>query len=95
MPPSYRTQIKIIADVLATARDYSGDEGVGVSVILRKANLSYSRLVKILDSLVSSGLLEEVEKKRGSKYKISSKGLEFLEVYSKFEEFAQSFGLRL
>ena len=40
-------------------------------------------------------MLEELEQKRGSKYRISKKGEEFLKAYSKFEEFASSYGLRL
>ncbi|MEM2338883.1 MAG: DUF4364 family protein, partial [Nitrososphaerales archaeon] len=77
-------------------RDYGNNgEGVGVTTLLRKANLSYSRLMKILKELVKSGLLEEIAQDKSSKYRISEKGLEFLEVYSRFEEFAQSFGLRL
>ncbi|MCS7115873.1 MAG: winged helix-turn-helix domain-containing protein [Nitrososphaerota archaeon] len=93
---TYRTQIKIIADILTTARDYdNNNEGVGVTILLRKANLSYSRLMKILKELVKSGLMEEVIGDKTSRYRISDRGREFLEVYSRFEEFAQSFGLRL
>lgn len=92
----YRTQMRIVAAVLTTARDYgNNNEGVGVTIILRKANLSYGRLIRILKELVSSGLLEEMGKIRGSRYRISEKGIIFLREYSRFEEFAQSFGLRL
>jgi len=92
----YRTQVKIIADILSVAGDPEyGNEGVGITTILRKANLSYSRLIKILNDLVSSGLIEEFSNGRNVRYRISDRGLEFLRVYSRFEEFAQSFGLRL
>ncbi|MCD6511928.1 MAG: DUF4364 family protein [Thaumarchaeota archaeon] len=92
----HRSQIRIIADVLSVVRDYDlSNDGIGVSIILRKANVSYSRLTKILSDLVRLGLLEELEQKRGSKYRISKKGEEFLKAYSKFEEFASSYGLRL
>ncbi len=91
---SYRTQVRIIADVLRTAKDYS-DDGVGITVLLRKANLSYSRLVKIVSTLVTSGLMEEVVMEKTSRYKISNKGVEFLQAYGRFEEFAKSFGLGL
>ena len=92
----HRSQIRIIADVLSVVRDYdSSNSGIGISLILRKANISYSRLSKMLGDLVKLGLLEELEQKRGSKYRISKKGEEFLRIYSKFEEFASSYGLRL
>ncbi|MBI2183494.1 MAG: transcriptional regulator [Thaumarchaeota archaeon] len=91
----YRTQMKIIADVLITVRDFGANEGgIGVTILLRKANVPYSRLVRILKDLVSSGLLEQSIVERGSRYKISQKGLHFLDGYEKFSEFAQSFGLR-
>jgi predicted transcriptional regulator len=44
---------------------------------------------------VGSGLLLELNKDKISKYMISEKGIQFLAAYSSFEDFAQSFGLRL
>ena len=92
---SYRTQVKIIADVLSAANMHYEDDGAGVTEILRKANLSYSRLVKMLKDLVSVGLLNETTNGKVIKYKLSNKGQEFLEIYGKFEAVACSFGLRL
>ena len=92
----YRTQVRIIADVLSTARDMnSGGDGVGVTMLLRKGNLSYSRMTKLLSELVGSGLLLELTGDKISKYMISQKGIQFLAAYYSFEDFAQSFGLRL
>lgn len=93
---TYRTQVKIVADVLSVARDFGDAEtGVGITTILRKANIPYSRLVKMLKELVSAGLLVEIENGRGSRYKISEDGIKFLQAYSRFEEFARAYGLRL
>ena len=92
----YRTQMRIIADVLSTARDQNSEgSGVGVTTLLRKGNMSYSRMTKLLTELVGSGLLLELNKDKISKYMISAKGIQFLAAYSSFEDFAQSFGLRL
>ncbi len=92
----YRTQVKIIADVLSTARDMNTEgNGVGITMLLRKGNLSYSRMSKLIFELVGSGLLEELAAEKAARYRISSKGLQFLSAYGQFEEFAQSFGLRL
>lgn len=93
---TYRTQVKIVADVLLVAKDdTNGAKGVGISTILRKANISYSRLAKLLGELVSSGLLVEIPQVRGSRYQISDRGIEFLQAYSRFEQFTEVFGLRL
>ncbi len=91
----YRTQVKIIADVLSATKDYSGEDGAGVTAIILRANLSYSRVAKILKDLVSAGLIEESFNGKVCKYRLSGKGEEFLQAYQKFEEFATSFGLRL
>lgn len=92
----YRTQVRIIADVLSTARDMNTEgNGVGVTTLLRKGNMSYSRMSKLLSELVGSGLLLELNAEKISKYMISERGIQFLVVYHQFEDFAQSFGLRL
>ena len=91
----YRTHVRIIADILNTARDNS-DNGAGVSitVLIRKANVSYARITKILGRLVDVGLLEEIPEDKASKYKISERGMEFLKAYGNFQNFVESFGLK-
>ena len=92
----YRTQVRIIADVLSTARDENSEgSGVGVTTLLRRGNMSYTRMSKLLSELVGSGLLLELSGDKISKYMISEKGIQFLAAYHSFEDFAQSFGLRL
>ena len=96
MAQQYRTQARIIADILSTARDMNVDDGgVGITTLLRKGNVSYSRMTKLISDLVGSGLLEETTAERAAKYKISEKGLRFLQEFSQFETFANSFGLHL
>ena len=92
----YRTHVRIIADILNTARDYS-DNGTGVSitVLIRRGNVSYGRIVKILGRLVDGGLIEEIPEDKTNKYKISERGMEFLKVYSNFQGFVESFGLKI
>ena len=56
----YRTHMKIIGDILATTRDDLQDEdGASVTYLIRKANISHSRISTILKTLVSQGLLEK------------------------------------
>ncbi|HUI01508.1 MAG TPA: winged helix-turn-helix domain-containing protein [Nitrososphaerales archaeon] len=94
--PQYRTQGKIIADILATARDMNTDgQGVGITTLLRRGNVSYTRMTKLIVELVGAGLLLEETMEKASKYRISDKGIQFLQAYVQFEDFAQSYGLRL
>jgi|HubBroStandDraft_1064217.scaffolds.fasta_scaffold928317_1 predicted transcriptional regulator len=94
--PQYRTQGKIIADILTTARDLNQDgQGVGITTLLRRGNVSYTRMTKLIVELVGAGLLLEETLEKNAKYKISDKGVMFLRAYVQFEDFAQSYGLKL
>jgi predicted transcriptional regulator len=94
--PQYRTQGKIIADILTTARDLNQDgQGVGITTLLRRGNVAYTRMTKLIVELVGAGLLLEETLEKNAKYKISDKGVMFLRAYVQFEDFAQSYGLKL
>ncbi|MBM3897166.1 MAG: transcriptional regulator [Thaumarchaeota archaeon] len=93
--PSYRTQLRIIADVLKTARDKHQAEGISINVLLRGGNMPYVRLKALIANLIQHNLLEEMVHEKGKRYRISLKGYEFLQTYSRFEEFTRSFGLEL
>ncbi len=88
--------MSIIGDILTTTRDEIPDEtGASVTYLIRKANISYGRISKILETLVQQGLLEQTSSDRACKYKISTRGREFLQAYRGFREFAETFGLRI
>jgi len=92
----YRTHMKIIGDILSTTRDDLQDEdGATVTYLIRKANISHSRISRILKTLVSQGLLERVDSEGSNKYKISQNGREFLQAYNSFTKFADNFGLNI
>ncbi|MGH1521127.1 MAG: winged helix-turn-helix domain-containing protein [Nitrosopumilus sp.] len=88
--------MKIIGDILATTRDdLQDEEGATITYLIRKANISHSRISRILKTLVSQGLLEQVDTTNSNKYKISDSGREFLQAYYTFTKFADSFGLNI
>ncbi len=88
--------MKIIGDILATTRDDLQDEdGATVTYLIRKANISHSRISRILKTLVSQGLLERNGSQGSNKYKISQNGREFLQAYYSFTNFADNFGLSI
>ena len=88
--------MKIIGDILATTRDDLQDEdGATVTYLIRKANISHSRISGILKTLVSQGLLEQIDSQGSNKYKISENGREFLQAYYSFTNFADNFGLSI
>ena len=90
----YRTHVSIIADILSTAKQYSYegyDNGASVTHLIRKANVPHQRLSTMVSHLMQSGLLYEDY----AKYRISDKGIQFLQAYTEFKGFAESFGLRV
>ena len=92
----YRTHLKIVGEILTTTMNTTDyDEGTSVTHIIRKANVSHSRLSLILHNLVSQGLLEQVNSERSCKYKISPSGKEFLLAYQTFRDFSEYYGLTI
>ena len=92
----HRTQIKIVGEILDTAtQEIDEYEGTTITHIIRKANISHGRLSRILNNLVSQGLLEQVTSKRSYRYKTSPSGREFLVAYKTFREFSDDFGLTI
>lgn len=92
----YRTHMKIIGDILDTTRDDLQDgDGSSITYLIRKANISHSRISRILQTLVSQGLLEQSANSGASKYRISQSGREFLQAYHSFSTFADDFGLTI
>jgi predicted transcriptional regulator len=92
----HRTQIKIIGEILDTAtHEIDEYEGATITHIIRNANISHGRLSMILSTLVSQGLLEQINSKRSHRYKISASGREFLTAYKTFREFSDDFGLTI
>ncbi len=88
--------MKIIGDILSTTCDDLQDgDGASVTYLIRKANVSHSRISRMLKTLVSQGLLEKVDLQGSRKYKISQTGREFLQAYQTFSGFAINFGLTI
>ena len=91
---SYRNTIQIMSDVLENV-DYAGSEGLQITNLIQKANISHSRLQKLIENFTGSGLINKIEYDTKSTFVITEKGRLFLEEYKKFSDFAGSFGLEL
>ncbi len=92
----YRNHMKIIGDVLSST-DNAAERGDGAPVthIIKNANVSHVRIVKILGLLVSQGLLEQVDGRHAKRYRISQTGKEFLKEYQEFVKFSENFGMSI
>ena len=60
--------------------------------ILYGANLSHDRLLKHLDELKTLGVIEEVVESDDRFYKLTQKGIDFMNQFRAVERFATAFG---
>lgn len=91
---SYRNGVRIVGDVLRVVDDF-GSQGINITQLLRKANISYNRLSRLSKQLVTAGLIEEKNEEGKHLYLITDKGRKYLSMYQQFEELTTSFGLEL
>jgi predicted transcriptional regulator len=77
----YRSRDEITASLL----QYAAENGtIAKTKMMYNSFLSYSQLLQYLEFLTGNALLKY--DKLDKKYKITSKGLEFLDVYNKIEK---------
>lgn len=91
---AYRTSMQIVCDLL-TATEESGVNGINVTALLTKANLSHSRLAKFIENLTGAGLMNKIEFDGKNTFVITPKGKQYLQTYMQFQNLADSFGLEL
>lgn len=91
---NYRNSTKIIADLLQ-ATDQSGYHGIKVTSLLKKANLSHSRLGKFINNLTTAGLITKIIYENKNTFVITSRGKKYLKSYMEFSSITESFGLGL
>jgi predicted transcriptional regulator len=94
-----RTRLEVIKDILEVIKSRNGK--IKPTHILYKSNLSYAMMEGYLAELKEKGFIVELEaeghrkgKNGNSKsYKITDKGIEYLNKYSLVANFTESFGL--
>ena len=78
-----RNRFKIMAEILTLCRG----KLIQKTRIMYLCNLSYEQLQRYIEFLTHMGLLEVVTKSGRKYYQTTKRGVEFLEVFSKLEEF--------
>jgi predicted transcriptional regulator len=93
-----RTRLEVIKDILEVIKSRNGK--IKPTHILYKSNLSYAMMESYLAELKEKGFIIELDAggRRGrngnfKSYKITDKGLEYLNKYSLVANFTESFGL--
>jgi predicted transcriptional regulator len=89
----YRSEMGIMGDILDVTLN-GGQQGVIVSAISRRANLSHYAVLDKCEKLVNAGLVETKRDERNRKFSITQKGLEFIQEFKTFQELLDSMNLR-
>ena len=91
---NYRNTTQILSDVLLITD--SGDRnGVAVTKLCHKANISHGRLKKLLGKLTETGLINEIEYDGKHTFVVTPRGKMFLDQYKQFADFAESYGVEM
>ena len=90
----YRNSYQITEDILDTV-SCSGMQGVAITPLIRKSNLSHKRLVGFMSKLTQSNLVNKIDSDGKTTFVITEKGRLYLEEYKKFSNIAENFGLEL
>ncbi|MGI0045678.1 MAG: winged helix-turn-helix domain-containing protein [Nitrosotalea sp.] len=89
----YRSEMGIIADILGVTMD-GGIQGVIVSAISRRANLSHYAVLEKCQKLIDAGLVESMKDDRNRLFKITEKGIKFFQEFQRFQGVVQGLNLR-
>ena len=88
-----RSHMGIIGDILDVTIQ-GGREGVIISAISKRANLSYYAVLDKCQRLISAGLVESTKNDQNRIFIITDKGLAFFEEFRRFQSLAESMNLR-
>ena len=83
----------IIADILGVTMD-GGIQGVIISAISRRANLSHYAVLEKCQKLIDAGLVESLKDERNRLFKITEKGIKFFQEFQRFQGVVQGLNLR-
>ena len=89
----YRSEMGIMGDILDVTMD-GGQRGVIVSAISRKANLSHYAVLDKCENLINAGLMQSERLGRNRLFRITEKGLDFIQEFQKFQNLIESMNLR-
>lgn len=89
----YRSEMGIMADILGVTMD-GGTQGVIVSAISRRANLSHYAVLDKCQKLIDAGLVGSMKDNRNRLFTITEKGIRFFQEFQRFQSLVQSMNLR-
>lgn len=88
----YRNRFQIVFQLLHALANH---DQATVSRLMREVNMPYVRLMRLLNDLVTLGLVERVGDEASVAFRLTPGGNELLSQYRTFKEFAERMGLKL
>jgi len=73
---------------------HAGIEGILISKISQKANLSYNAVVENCKKLIDADLVKSVRNKRNYVFMITEKGIKLLREFQKFQDMIKEVNIR-
>jgi len=89
----YRTSMGILSEIMQIIMD-AGMQGVMVSELSRKSNLSYRATVENCQKLIDASLIESIRKGRNYIFVITPQGIVFFREFKRFQEITCEMNLR-
>src|SRR5689334_17895461 len=89
----HRSTLSITRDVLQACMD-AGIDGILISKISQKANLSYSTTISCCQKLINANLLRSIKSERNHIFAITEKGIRFFREFQKFHEIVREINIR-
>lgn len=89
----YRSKIEIIGNILDVT-SHQGQDGINISGVSRKANLSHYAVMEKCNNLEKAGLIESKRVNRNVIFTITWKGIQFFEEFKKFQRLMEQANLK-
>ena len=84
-----RSESRIVFEILSVI---SKENDCSVSLILRRANVSYSKFKEVEENLIEKNLIKKKINGEKNVYEITKEGREFLKEWRKFKRLMEMYG---
>ena len=88
----HRSNLSITRDILQACVD-AGADGVLISKISQKANLSYSTAINNCQKLINANMVQSFRNERKHVFTITEKGIRFFKEFQKFHDVVKELNL--
>jgi predicted transcriptional regulator len=89
----YRSSLGISGDILQVCMN-AGIEGILLSKISQRANLSHTATIENSRKLINAGMIKPVKGKRNYIFIITEKGIKFFQEFQKFQDVVKEINIR-